>query len=341
MKRTLLIVKDVLGGLSVLVSVLSLPLVPSLLPLWQEILANTHPALLLAALVVVGLLLGEGFRYIVGFVPVLGKRYSEWLRPEDVPWGLQVRGLMRHPAGYVPPDPKFNLDWKTVSVRAPWSERIDSGADPLWLTVVFAGRGAILGRFRLRTPVEKHRMDGWNAQYSISEVGDWRQEYLVGDSFFRYRIPKIGGFSGPIGLDPVLKGEFTHICHQLPVRFERRSWPFEIADIDCMRQLLIVYSVDKAGISTSFPRPGRLAIIPTNRQTGDVREGEGVAVNLSMSRRHAEPGCQLPEKSEDGGLQCVLAFRQADSPNKNPRLVDELVIVTHPSTRGSLTVYWK
>ena len=40
--------------------------------------------------------------------------------------------------------------------------------------MAFASRDPILNRFRIRTPVEKHRMDAWNARFSEYETQDWR-----------------------------------------------------------------------------------------------------------------------------------------------------------------------
>ncbi len=287
-------------------------------------------------------MLGEGLRSAATLAVSLHRRYSKWLRSDDVAWGIQVRGFMRHPEGYVPPDPKFDLNWKTASVGAPWSDRIVRGTDPVWLAVAFASRDPIFNRFRISTPVEKHRMDEWNARFSEYETQDWHAGHRAKDKFFEYRIPKTGEYSGPIPLDPVLKSGYNRICERSLEHAATQTVAFEIADIDCMRELLISYSVDNAGISVRFRNPGRLTTIPdTENRNRRVEEGEGILVTLSNGTRTAELGCSLPETAEDRSLQCLLAFRQAPLPNRNPRLVDELAIVVNEAARGSLVVYWK
>ena len=342
LKRTLHAIWRVLSIASVLLSALGIHRVQNDLALWQDALKSMHPGLLFVTLLIGGLLLGEGLRSIVKLTASLGRRYSKWLRSEDIAWGVQVRGFMRYPEGYVPPDPKFDLDSKTASMRAPWSDRIYRGTDPLWLAVAFANRSSILNRFRIRTPVEKHRMDAWNARFGEYETRDWHSGHRTGDKFFQYRIPKTGEYSGPIPLDPVLKSEYTRICKRSLGHVATQTVAFEIADIDCMRELLIVYTVDNAGIGVRFPHPGGLTTIPdTDDRKREIRESEGIFVKLSKTRRIAERGCKLPATVEEGTLQCVLAFRQAPLPNKNPRFVDDLIIVMNEATGGNLTVYWK
>ena len=301
-----------------------------------------HPGLLFVMLLVGGLLLGEGLRSIVKFAAVLPRKYRQRLRSEDIAWGLQVRGFMRHPEDYLPPDPKFRLNWKTASVRAPWSDRIVPGTHPVWLAVAFAGRNPIHNRFRIRTPVEKHRLDDWTAQFGKCETRDWHSGHREGDKFFKYRIPKTGGYTGPIALDPVLKGDYTHLCKMSLGHEETQTAAFEIADLDCMRELLIAYSFDNAGVAVRFAHPGCLTTIPnTDDRRRAIRNCEGIRVKLSRTDRSAERGCNLLGAEQEGSLECILAFRQAPLPNKNRRFVDELVIFSREETRGNLTVYWK
>ena len=344
LKRTLRIIWQVSSIASVLLGLLGILRMQSDLALWQDALKNMgmHPGLLFVTLLGGGLLLGEGLRSIIKFTAALGKKYSNWLRSEDIAWGLQVRGFMRNPGDYMPPDPKFQLNWKTASVRAPWSDRIDRGTEPVWLAVAFASRSSIHNRFRIRTPVAKHRLDDWTALFGKYETRDLRLGHRAGDKFFKYRIPKTGGYSGPIPLDPVLKGDYTQICDTTLGYAGTLTAAFEIADIDCMRELFIAYTFGNTGVAVRFARPGRLTTIPdTDDRNRAVRKCEGIRVKLSKTDRIAERGCILLETVEAGSLECVLAFRQAPLPNKNPRFVDELVIVASDATRGSLTVYWK
>ena len=329
---------------SVLLSGLGIHRAQSDLAMWWNTIKDVHPGILFLALLVVGLLLGEGVRSAATLAVSLGKSYSKWLRSEDIAWGVQVRGFIRFPEGYVPPDSKFDLNWKTASICEPWSDRIVRGADPVWLAVAFAGRGLILNRFRIRTPVQKYRMDEFRAQFSEHETRGWHSGHQTGDNFFKYRIPKTGEYMGPIPLDPVLKSGVTKICERslgLPTQtVATQTVAFEIADIDCMRELLIVYSIDKSGIGVRFRNPGRLATIPDNEDRNrKVQEGEGILVHLSAKKRTAELGCLLPATVEDKSLQCLLAFRQAPPPNRNPRFVDELSLTAPGAARGSLIVY--
>ena len=333
--RTISIVTVILG-------VLGIHQVHSDIAMWQDVIRGVPPISLFIAMLIGGLLLGEGLRSTIGIAASLREKYSAWLRSEDISWGVHVRGFIRHPEEYFPPAPKFVLGWKKAIVREPWRERIVRGTDSVWLAVAFARRSPILNRFRIRTPVEIHRLDAWNAGFSESETRHWHSDYRPGDKFFRYRITKTGGFSGPIPLDPVLRSEYTSICEVSLGIVETQTVAFEIADIDCMRELLIVYTIDNAGIGVRFPTPGCLTTIPdADDRSREIRESEGVVVQLARTNRKAERGCKLPHTVENGCLQCLLAFRQAPRPNKNPRFVDELVIVTNEATRGALTVYWK